>query len=62
MPHVSILELCPRISQNAKFCPKVKILEFWDQKCLIQVFWSCNDENLLSYLKSAPSNMSKINI
>ena len=25
----------PRISQNAKFCPKVKILEFWDQKCLI---------------------------
>ena len=38
---------------------QIKNIQIWDQKYLSWVFLGYNFENLLSYLKSKPSNMSK---
>ena len=58
----------PRICVIAKFRGKNKNAEIWDQKCLIRYFWPRMSylgifgyeflKKLLSYLKSAPSNLS----
>ena len=40
------------------FCAKNKNSEIWDQKCQISVFCGWNLKTLMSYLKSASSNLS----
>ena len=61
-----------RICLIAKFCEETKMAKFWTKKCLIWVFltkdslignfWARVLTKLLSYLKSASSNLSISNI
>ena len=51
MPYLGIL--------GCKFEKVLTYFQLWDQECLIQMFLSCSfKEKLLSYLKSATSNLS----
>ena len=44
--------------QNFTKKKKKKNAYIWDQKCLIWIFLDWNLKTILSYLKSAPSNLS----
>ena len=61
----------PRISLYPDFAKKQKCLylrskmsylSIFDRKCLIMVFLSSNFKKLMSYLKSAPSNLSNCKV
>ena len=60
--HCHVLNEHLRISVMAKFWEKTKIAWIWGQKCLIWVFLDWNLKTILSYLKSAPSNLSNCKI
>ena len=45
-----------------KFGTKMPYLGIFDQKCMISVFLGWNLKTILSYLKSAPSNLSNCKV
>ena len=58
----SYLKLSPRMSNFKILQKQTKILQFGTKNALFECFGGYNLEKLLSYLKSAPSNLSNYKI